>query len=128
MKFICSHIISCPFEDVWFKLLKIINNSTEKNILKTKLLLPILKDYQNLNLQEKNKSLVIKELFKIVVKGENGPGTKLLLEITKSNHMEFAIEACQRLSELWKYIKHNIMFEVCKTFIDISEDRNKASI
>ncbi|CCJ29335.1 unnamed protein product [Pneumocystis jirovecii] len=127
LKFICSHIISCPFEDVWFKLLKIINNSTEKNILKTKLLLPILKDYQNLNLQEKNKSLVIKELFKIVVKGENGPGTKLLLEITKSNHMEFAIEACQRLSELWKYIKHNIMFEVCKTFIDISEDRNKAT-
>ncbi|KAG5519792.1 hypothetical protein PMAC_000065 [Pneumocystis sp. 'macacae'] len=125
LEFICSHVISCPFEDVWFRLLKIINNSSKESILKTKLLLPILNNYQKLNIQGKNKSLIIKELFKIVVKGENGPGTKLMLEIIKSNHIEFAIEACQRLSELWKHIKHNIMFDICKTFIDVSEDRNK---
>ncbi|KAG4301867.1 hypothetical protein PCK1_001843 [Pneumocystis canis] len=126
LKFVCSHIISSSYQDIWFKLLKIINNSTEKSIIKTKLLLPILNDYQNLNIKEENRTLVIKELCKIVVKSENGSGTKLLLEIVKSNHIEFAVEACQRLSELWKYIKHSIMFDICKMFIDMSQNRNKS--
>ncbi|KTW27407.1 hypothetical protein T552_02386 [Pneumocystis carinii B80] len=127
LKFICSHIIYCPLQDVWFKLLQIINNSTEKNIHKTKILLPKLKRYQNMKMEARNKFLIIKELCKIVVEGENGLGIKLLLEIAQSDHTEFVIGACERLSELWNSIEHSIMFDICKIFIDHSQNRNNST-